>query len=1029
MLTAIVSFSLRFRGVVLALGVAGLGYGLYTLSHARFDVFPDFAPPQAVVQTEAPGLSPEQVESLVTQPVENALNGVEGLESLRSGSIQGLSVVTVVFRSDVDLFRGRQSVVERLSTLAGTLPQGAGTPVLLPLTSATSTVLVMGITSGSRSLMELRTLADWTLRPRLLAVPGVAKVAIYGGDVRQIQVQVLPETLIGYGLSLQDVLEATRKATGIQGAGFIEGAGQRVGILAEGQSLTAAELAKSAVRVRESGLLTIGDVAHVVDAPAPSFNAALMNGTPGVLLMISAQFGTNTLEVTRRVDDALQDLRPALKAGRVELDADLFRPANFVKIATHNVAMSLLLGAVLVVVVLTLFLFNFRSAAVSLTAIPLSILTAITVLQAAGASLNTMTLGGLAIAIGEVVDDAVIDVENILRRLRANRRDPQPRPARQVVLDASLEVRGAVVYATFAVALVFMPILTMSGLTGRLFSPLGFAYVLATLASLLVALTMTPALSLLFLNREDVLERESPLVPWLKARYARFLRWVEPRSKTVVLCAVLTTAGGLAMLPFLGGSFLPELQEGHLVVHMTAAPGTSLPQSLDLGREVTKELQKIPWVRSVAQHAGRTDEGDETLGPHSSEIDVDLRPMSEAQAERVQQDIRKALAHIVGANFAINTFLTERVEETISGFTAPVAVNLFGDDLDVLDQKAKEVARVLQGIPGAKDVQVQSPPGTPQLVVRLRRTDLLSWGLTPGDVIDTVHAAYQGATAAEVYEGNRVTEVTVILSPDARKSPAQVASLPIRTARGPFVFLGQIADLQETAGRYMVLHEGAKRVQTVTCNLEKGNAEAFVRRARKAIQRDVPLPAGTYFTFAGTAQELAQSRRDLLVRSLLAGLGILLLLSVVMGHPKNLLLVLANLPFALVGGVVVVFVQGGGLSIGSLVGLVTLFGITLRNSIMMISHYEHLVSREGAEWGPETAVRGALERLVPILMTALVTALGLLPMALGSGAPGREIEGPMALVILGGLATSTLLNLMVLPTLSLRYIQFGRRTK
>jgi CzcA family heavy metal efflux pump len=1021
MLTAIVSFSLRFRGVVLALAVALLGYGLYTLSHARYDVFPDFAPPQAVVQTEAPGLSPEQVESLVTQPVENALNGVEGLQSLRSSSIQGLSVVTVVFKPDADLYRGRQSVVERLSTLAGTLPQGAGTPVLMPLTSATSTVLIVGITSGRRSLMDQRTLADWTLKPRLLAVPGVAKVAVYGGDVRQIQVQVLPATLIAYGLSLQEVLEATRRATGVQGAGFIEGTGQRVGILAEGQAVTASELAKSVLRVRDSGLLTLGDVARVVEAPAPSFGAALINGTPGVLLIVSAQYGTNTLEVTRRVDDALQDLRPALKAEGVDLHADLFRPAAFVETAIHNVATSLLLGGVLVALVLTLFLFNFRSAAISLTAIPLSLLAAITVLQAAGASLNTMTLGGLAIAIGEVVDDAVIDVENILRRLRANRLSPRPRPAHEVVLGASIEVRGAVVYATFAVALVFLPILTMGGLTGRLFAPLGFAYILATLASLLVALAVTPAMSLLFLNREEVLARESPLVPWLKARYGRLLRWVEPRSNGVVLCAALATAGGLAMLPFLGGGLLPELREGHLIVHMTAAPGTSLPQSLELGRQVTRELRKIAGVRSVAQHVGRTDEGDDTLGPQSSEFEVNLGPMGEDQAEHLQQDIRGALSHIVGASFAINTFLTERVEETLSGFTAPVAVSIFGDDLGVLDQKAKEVARVLQSLPGAKDVQIQSPPGTPQLVVRLRRADLLSWGLTAGDVMDAVHAAYQGAAAAEVYEGNKVTEVTVILSPESRKSPAQVASLPIRTTRGPFVFLGQVADVQELAGRYMVLHEGAKRVQTVTCGLQKGDAEAFVQRARNAIAREVSLPAGTYFTFAGTAQELARSRQDLMAHSLLAALGILLLLGVVMGHPKNLLLVMANLPFALVGGVVVVFVQGGVLSIGSLVGLVTLFGITLRNSIMMISHYEHLVTREGAQWGLETAIRGASERLSPILMTALVTALGLLPMALGSGAPGREIEGPMALVILGGLATSTILNLLVLPTLSLRF--------
>ncbi|OYW05563.1 MAG: CusA/CzcA family heavy metal efflux RND transporter [Acidobacteria bacterium 37-71-11] len=1020
MLSAIVRFALRFRGVVIALAAAFLGYGVYSLFQARYDVFPEFAPPQVQIQTGAPGLSPEQVEALVTQPIENVLNGLQGIESLRSGSIQGLSVITVIFQPSSEIFLDRQLVAERLAAVASSLPAGLGPPEMTPLTSSTSTVLAVGLTSSTRSLMELRTIADWTVRQRLLAVPGVAKVAVFGGDVRQLQVQVEPERLVRFGLAIEDIVAAARHATGVRGAGQVDTVNQRLVIHTEGQALTPAELADTVVARRGGAVVRLGDVAKVVDGAEPPVGAASIMGKPGVMLMVSSQY-----RVTGQVDRALAELRPTLDAQGVRLDADnILRPARFIATATGNVRSALLLGALLVVVVLSLFLFNLRTAAISCTAIPLSLLAAVTVLERLGISLNTMTLGGLAIAIGEVVDDAVIDVENILRRLRENRRREAPLPALRVIYDASIEVRSAVVYATFAVVLVFVPILTMSGVAGRLFAPLGMAYILAILASLVVALTVTPALCSLLLREDRLPEGEPPVVVWLRARYVPLLVRVERHPRVVITAVAVLTVGGLAMLPFFGGGFVPQLKEGHFVVHMTAVPGTSLAESLRMGGTLSKLLLALPEVRAVGQRVGRADAADDIMGTHSSEIEVDLKPLGGAASRRVEAKIRDVLHGFPGANFAVNTFLSERVEETLSGYGAPVAVNIFGSDLDVLDAKAAAVAAVLAKVPGAADVLVQSPPGSPQLVVRLRRAELARWGLDPVTALDAVRTAYQGQVVGQVYDAGKIFAAAVILDPALRADPGSVGALPLRNAEGTFVPLGRVADVFETTGRYSVLHEGARRVQAVTCSVVGRNVASFVADAKRRLAAAVPLPAGVYLDFAGSAAEQARSTRDLLVHAAIAGVGILILLSMVMGSARNFLLVLANLPFALVGGILVVLASGGDLSLGSLVGFVTVFGITLRNSIMLISHYEHLVGVEGEIWGPAAALRGAEERLAPILMTALVTGLGLLPLALGSGAPGREIEGPMALVILGGLVTSTALNLLVLPTLALRFGRF-----
>lgn len=1026
MLTAIVRFALRFRGIVLALALALLGYGLYTLTQAKFAVYPEFAPPMVSIQTEAPGLSPEEVELLVTQPIENAVNGVTGIESMRSRSIQGLSVITVVFQTGNNVYLERQLVAERLATLSGQLPSSVSTPVMTPLQLSTGDVLVLGLTSGRQSPMRLRTVADWTLRPRLLAVPGVASVTVFGGDVRQIQVQFHSQKLVQFNLSLNDVVAAAQKATGIQGAGFVENNNQRLILESEGQSVTPEQVA-STVLVRQNGAnVTLGQVADVREGAAPAFGAASIEGETGVILVVSAQYGANLLDVTGRVEQALDDMSPTLRQQGIDLHPDLFRPANFVNTSLHNIRISLLLGAALVIVVLFLFLFDIRTAAISCTAIPLSLLAAVVVMDKMGVTINIMTLGGLAIAIGEVVDDAVIDVENILRRLRENAASENPRPVFRVVLDASVEVRSAVVYATFAVALIFIPVLTLSGVAGRIFAPLGIAYIFSILASLVVALTVTPALSMLILGKHPPRREEPPVIHWLKRHYVSLLEHIERVPGLVIGGVAVVTIGGIAALPFFSSSFLPELREGHYILHMQSAPGASLNESLRAGRKVTAALLKLPFVRSVSQRVGRAELSEDTWGPYYSELDIDLQPMGGEGQEAAERQIRGVLSQFPGISSSLMTFLSERMEETLSGYTAAVVVNIYGSDLDDLDREAGRVARVLGAVPGAEEVQMQSPPGTPEIAVALRRPAILHWGFDPVSVLTDIHTAYQGDQVGDIYEGNRVFPVTVILPPAERTRVNSVSALSVRNPEGIYVALGQLASIYETSGRYVILHDGARRVQTITLNVAGGNVSSFVSNAQKQIAAKVKFAPGNYVEFSGTAEAQAQSRRDLLVHSILAALGIVLLLSVVLMNLRNLLLVLANLPFALVGGVLAVFAGGGTLSLGAMVGFVTLFGITIRNSIMLISHYEHLVAEEGLHWEFATAVRGASERLAPILMTALVTALGLLPLAIRSNAPGQEIEGPLAIVILGGLITSTALNLLVLPTLALRFGRFEK---
>jgi len=1028
MLNAIIRFSLRFRGVIYALAVLLAGYGLYTLTRAKLDVFPEFAPPMSIVQTEAPGLSSEQVETLVTQPVENALAGMARRRSMRSKSLQGLSAITVVFDRHANLLQVRQLVSERVNALGSTLPAGVQPPRLLPLTTTTSVVLTIGLTSKTRSLMHLHDIAQWTVRPQLLSVPGVADAIVFGGDTRQLQIQVDPARLMHFGLSIQDVITAARASTGVRGAGFVETENQRIAINTDGQIRTPDALAGVVLRWSNGAAVRLGDVATVTWGTAPAVGAASIMGQPGVMLVLESQYGTNTLAVTNDIEKTLASLKPVLAQQGVELTADVFRPANFIEVAVSHLRTALLVGAVLVVAVLFLFLLNIRTAVISAVAIPLSLLVAIIVLSSFGISLNTMTLGGLAIALGEVVDDAIIDVENIYRRLRENRNRPEPLPPFRVVLRASLEVRSAVVFATFIVMLIFLPVLTLSGIAGKLFAPLGVAYILAVLASLGVALTLTPAMALALLTRGPLPAGEPRFLTWLKTRYAAVLLKVEQRVRTVMVVVALMCVASLAVLPFMNGNFIPQLREGHFIVHMGLEPGTSLTESMRIGTQVSQALIHIPGVRLVAQRAGRANEVVDPVGVQLSEFEVDLEPMGAARQSTTLRHIQQALARFPGLTTSVNTFLVERIDETISGVTAPVVVNVFGDDLDVIDRKAQEIARLLGTIHGAAGVNVESPPGIPELDVRLKPDQLSRWGFRPVDVLDAIQSAWQGATVAQTYEGSRSYDVTVVLAPAARKDLADVGSLMLRNPDGLAIPLRALAAITQVSGRYQITHDGGRRMQNVSVNLGSRAVSDFVGEAQARVNREIVMPKGTYAVFSGESEARAQSQHDLLAYGAMSAVGIALLLFLALKSRRGVALVMLNLPFALVGGVLSVLLTGANLSLGGMVGFVTLFGISLRNSIMLISHLEHLVHVEGVPWGIDAAVRGASERLIPILMTALVTALALLPLALTSGAAGNEIEGPMAIVILGGLATSTLLNLIVLPTLALRYGRFERDT-
>lgn len=1042
MMSSIVKFSIRYAGVIIGLCLLVVAYGLFSLTRSNLNVFPEFSPTQIIIQTESPGLSAELVESLVTQPIENSLSGTVGVTDLRSQSIPGLSIVTIIFNEHTDIYKNRQIVAERLSGLSNQLPKGI-VPNITPLTSSASTVLGFGLTSTQLNLMQLRTFVDWTVVPHLLSISGVADVNVFGGEVRQFQIQINPKKLMQHKLNVNDVVAAAEKATGVRGAGFIQNNNQRIILNTHDQMMSIKALGTAVIKYQNGRSITFNDIGRVVEAAAPSISSAAINEETGVYLSVQGQLGANTHAVTLAIEEALQELKPSLKKNHVEMHEGLFRPANFIETAIHGVRKDILIGSILVISILFLFLFDVRTAFISATAIPLSLLTAVVVMSFYDIGLNIMVLGGLAIALGEVVDDAIIDTENIFRRLRENRELTKPLPVYQVVYQASMEVRSSVVYATIIVALVFMPLLTLSGVAGKLFEPLGIAYITSIMASLVVALTLTPALCYLLLGQQKLTIHDSPVIQWLKKYYVHVLHKIERNYQTVLMVSLIVIALGLGVIPLFKNQFIPALHEGHFIMHMTAVPGSSELESLRLGNRVSKTIREIEGVESVTQWVGRAENGADTFGTHYSEFEIEIGMQSGDEQDEILEEIREALSGededsdddgvaepgFVGANFAINTFLTERIEETISGYAASVVINLYGNNLDALDYDAQQIAALLNDIDGSSDILVQSPPGTPQAIIRLRPSKLSQWGLQTTDVLDTIRAAYEGVPVSQVYLGNHPVGLSVSLLPDDRDDIAEIKKIPLFNPEGKMLSVKDIAYVSQEGGRSKILHSDGKRIQTVTCNVEGRDHGSFIKELKKRIKQDTHLSKGNYLEFTGEAEANAQSREDLIVHATIAGVGIFLMLYIAFGNIRNLLLTFVNLPFALIGGVIAALFTGGWISIGSLVGFVTLFGITLRNSIMMISHYQHLVDHESCTWNLDTCIRGASERLPSILMTALVAGLGLLPLALGSGQPGREIEGPMATIIVGGLITSTILNLLILPTIMLHYGRFTPQLK
>jgi CzcA family heavy metal efflux pump len=706
------------------------------------------------------------------------------------------------------------------------------------------------------------------------------------------------------------------------------------------------------------------------------------------------------------------------------LTPDLFRPANYIETSLGNITEHLLIGGLFVIVILCLFLFNLRTAFISAIAIPLSLLSAVMVLLQLGINLNVMVLGGLAIALGEVVDDAIIDTENIFRRLRQNRLLTKPRTVTEVVFDASMEVRGSVVYATFIVALVFVPLLTLGGLAGRLFAPLGLSYILAIMMSLVVALTVTPALCYLLLEKAKLSDRDPPLIRFIKPAYDYLLVLSSQAPILTISATLMFCVLGLSIVPTLGGQFLPELREGHYIVHTSALPGTSLQESIRMGNGLTRNFLEIPGVRSVSQWAGRAERGADTFGSHYSEFEVDLEPLSGKEQQRVLDQLREIMSQTPGILFEVHNFLSERIDETISGYQSPVVVNVYGKDLKQLDGLAQSIAEILRSIPMASDIQLRSPPGTPLLQVRLKMDRLARWGLQPDEVMRSVQVAFEGATVGRINKGNRVFDVTVISREEERRKPEDVRKLPVRTPEGSIIALEDIADIRQTGGRYNILHHGAQRVQSVTAHVEDSDLESLMSVLKQRVITEIDFPTGTYPEFTGALLERTQAREQLILYSLLSGIGVLLLIYIAIGSFRNMLLMLLNIPFALVGGVFAVVLTGDLISVGSMVGFVTLFGITVRNSIMLVSHYQYLVEVDKLVWDINTAIQGANERLPSILMTALVTALAMLPIAFDSDNAGREIMGPMASIIIGGMASSTILNLLIMPTVMLKFGKF-----
>jgi CzcA family heavy metal efflux pump len=1035
MLRWIVGSSLKGRFLVLALAGALLFFGSLQLKKSPVDVFPEFAPPRVEVQTACVGLSATEVESLVTVPLEQALNGIPGLDTLRSKSVSQVSSIELIFKQGVDVMEAQQLVSERVNTVSQHLPTWAAPPMLRPPLSATGRAMQIGVSSSTVDLLTLSDMAYWTLRSRILRVPGVANVAIWGERLDMQQVQVDPKRMAANGVTLDQVMEATSNTVDagllqftdgamIGTGGYVDTPNQRIGLQNLPPIVTPKDLAQVAIDRPNLPPLKLGDVANVVREHQPLIGEAVVNGGAGLLLVVEKFPWGNALDVDKGVEQAIDELRPGLPG--VDLDTTIFRPATFIDAALGNLTRSMIIGALLMILMLGLFLWNWRTALISVVAIPLSVVTVGLVLNAYGYTINTMILAGLVIALGDVVDDAIVDVENVFRRLRQHRAEHGRvgvGATARVILSASIEVRKAIIYATAIEVAAVAPVILLPGLSGSFFRPLALAYALAILASMTVALTVTPALCLILLRRAKLEHRESPVVRWLQPRYARAIAAVTREPRRAMAAVGMLVVVAVAVLPFLGSSLFPEFKERGFLIHWITKPGTSVDEERRITLQLSKDLREIPGVQNFGSHIGQAFLAEEIAGVDFGENWISIDP--DVDYDETVAKVNEVVSQYPGLFRNVETYLAERIEEVLTGSSYPVTVRLFGDDLKTLHEKAEQIQAEMAKVPGIVDAQLELQQDEPQLQVVTNLDKAQQYGLKPGDVRRAAGVLVAGEEVGDIYRGGKTYDTQVWGDPKIRRSVSDIRNLLIDAPKGGQVKLQDVADITVVPVPNAIRHENGSRRLDVVANVDGRNLDAVAADVQQRLD-GVQYPLGYHAELLGEFQERQAAQDQILLIAIGAAAAIICLLQAAFRSWRMTTLAFVALPMAVVGGLLAALLSGGVLSLGALVGLFTVFGIAARNGIMLISHYHHLEEEEGVPFGPGLVIRGATERLRPIVMTALATALAVLPLVVAGDIPGHEIEHPMAVVILGGLVTSTLLNLFVLPTL---YLRFGRSSR
>ena len=1026
MIDRLIKWSLEERPLVLALALGFLVWGGFVTARMPIDVLPDLTAPTVTVLAEARGMAPTDLETLVTFPIEAAMNGAAGVRRVRSATAVGVAVVWVEFEWGEDIYRARQTVTEKLASVADGLPEGVERPALAPVSSIMGEILFLALESDRHDPIELRTTAETVIRRRLLAVPGVSQVIVTGGGQKQYQVLADPRALAHQGLSLEAVERAVAGSNRNTSAGFRVTGGQEYLVQGVGRLSTVDDIGQTVVSVREGRPVLVRDVATVRVGEAIKRGEGAHNAKPAVIIGVQKQPGQNTLVLTRALDAALDGIQTGLPAG-MTIDKTIFRQADFIDLSITNLVHALRDGGLLVVVTVLLFLANFRAGVIALVAIPLSLVASIFGLTLAGATINTMTLGGMAIAVGALVDDAIIDVENVFRRLRENAVKPEAerRPSLEVVYKASLEIRGSIVFATMVILIVFAPLFFLGGVEGRLLQPLGLAYVIALFASLVVAVTVTPVLCSWLLPRaKAVLTGHEPwVVQTLKRLYRPILEWTLRHARFVIAAAAVLLVATLAAFFSLGRSFLPEFNEGTLTVSAVTLPGTSLEDSNRLGAALERQLLSVPEVVSTARRTGRAELDEHVQGVESAELDVHLE-MKDRPKEAVLEDIRQKVTLLPGTNVTIGQPISHRIDHMLSGTRANIAMKVFGDDLQTLRTLAKQVEAAARTVPGVVDLSVEQQTDIPTVTVKFDRTALASYGLPAGNAAQALEAAMVGREVTQVLESGVAVPIVVRYPPTDLSDLDTLRRTVVDTPSGAQAPLGAVAHIAEDRSPNFVSRENVQRKIVVQCNVAGRDLRGVVRDIEESVARGVTFPSGYHIEYGGQFESEAEASRLLFWLSLAAIVAIFVLLTSVFGSLIDALIIMVNLPLALAGGVVGVWLSGGILSVASMIGLIALFGIATRNGIMLVSHIAHLRDEEGVTDHREAIVQGALERLTPILMTAQATGLALVPVALGMGEPGSEIQAPMAIVIMTGLISATVLNMLVVPA---AYWLFGRR--